>query len=53
MDRTLGFTGAESVVVKDGQRLVAFASEHSAIVMIDWDVERQEVATWESQRVDL
>ena len=53
IDRTLSFTNAESVVVKDGQRLVSFASERSTICMIDWDVERQEVATWESQYVDL
>lgn len=53
IDRTLGFTGAESVVVKDGQRLVAFASERSAICLIDWDMERQEVTTWASQHVDL
>ena len=52
-DRTLGFTGAESVVVKDGQRLVSFASERSAICLIEWDMERQEVATWQSQLVAL
>ena len=53
IDRTLGFTGAESVVVKDGQRLVSFASERSAICLIEWDMERQEVATWTSQHVAL
>jgi len=53
VDRTLSFTGAQSVVVKDGKRLVAFASERSAICMIDWDVERQDVVTWASQGVDL
>lgn len=36
-DRTLNFTEAESVLVKDGKRLLSFRAEHSAIFMIEWD----------------
>lgn len=36
-DRTLDFTRAESVVVHDGQRVLSFASERSAVVLVDWD----------------
>jgi N-carbamoylputrescine amidase len=52
LDRTLSFSKAESVVVKGGQRLVSLTSEHAAIFMLDWDLERQEVIRWESQGVD-
>lgn len=50
-DRTLNFTGAESVVVKDGQRLVSFHSERSAILAIDWDLKTQSLASREYQKV--
>ena len=52
-DRTLSFTGAESVVVKDGRRLLSFRSERSAILMVDWDLETQSLATRKHQRVYL
>jgi len=44
-DRTLSFLDAESVVVKDGRRLVSFQSPHSALVLVDWDVQTLELVT--------
>lgn len=41
MDRTLDFTRAESVVVKEGRRLYSMASESSAIFLVDWDLRKQ------------
>jgi predicted amidohydrolase len=52
-DRTLSFTGAESVVVKHGQRLLSFRSERSAVLTIDWDLKTQNLATREHQSVYL
>jgi 5-aminopentanamidase len=52
-DRTLSFTGAESVVVKDGRRILSFASERSAIFTVEWDLKTQSLATLEHQRVYL
>jgi len=52
-DRTLDFTRAESVVVKDGKRLLSFSSERSAIVVIDWNLETQNLATPVYQTVYL
>src|SRR5262245_55521011 len=51
--RTLRFTAAESLVVKDGQRLCSFASERSAIFLIAWELETQTCVTEEHRRVDL
>ncbi len=52
-DRTLDFTRAESVVVKDGKRLLSFSSERSAIVVIDWNLRTHNLATPEYQAVYL
>lgn len=52
-DRTLDFTGAESVIVKDGARLLTFRSARSAIFTIAWDLTTQTVATQAYQRTDL
>ena len=52
-DLALNFTAAESVAVKDGQRLLFFRSEHSAIFTIDWNIKTQNLATQEYQRTDL
>ncbi|HEV8714177.1 MAG TPA: carbon-nitrogen hydrolase family protein [Candidatus Binatia bacterium] len=52
-DRTLDFTAAESVIVKDGQRLLSLRSERSAIFLIDWDLQAQNLATPEPQRIYL
>jgi 5-aminopentanamidase len=52
-DRTLDFTGAESVIVKDGQQLLTFRSERSAIFTIEWDLQTQNLVTPAYQRTDL
>jgi predicted amidohydrolase len=52
-DQTLSFRAAESVVVKDGQRLLSLRSERSAIFLVDWDVKTQNLATQEYQSVYL
>jgi 5-aminopentanamidase len=52
-DQTLNFTDAESVIVKDGQRLLSFQAERSTVFTIDWDLERQNLATQQYQRIDL
>lgn len=52
-DRTLDFTKAETVVVKDGQRLLSLSSERSAIFTIEWDLQTQNLARREYQTVYL
>jgi 5-aminopentanamidase len=52
-DQTLDFTAAESVIVKDGQRLRSFRSARSAIFMIEWDLQTQTLARPEHQSVSL
>jgi N-carbamoylputrescine amidase len=52
-DQTLNFTGAKSVVVKEGQRLLSFHSQRSAILTVDWDLQTQNLATQEHQTVYL
>ncbi|MBI3604002.1 MAG: carbon-nitrogen hydrolase family protein [Nitrospirae bacterium] len=52
-DRTLNFTEAETVVVKDGQRLLSLSSERSTIFAVKWDLRTQTLASREYQRVDL
>lgn len=37
LDRPLDFTRGESVVAKDGRRLLSLSSERSTIFLIDWD----------------
>ena len=52
-DRTLDFTNAVSVVVKNGRRLVSLSSTRSTVFMIDWSLGTQDMATPTYQRVDL
>jgi 5-aminopentanamidase len=52
-DRSLSFTGAESVVVKDGRRILSFASDRSAIFTVEWDLKRQSLATLDHQTAYL
>jgi hypothetical protein len=49
----LNFSQAESVIVKDGQRILSLRAEHSAIFIIEWDLETQTLATQTYQRVNL
>jgi hypothetical protein len=41
MDQSFSFMEAESVVVKDGERLLAFRSPHSTVICVEWDVDAQ------------
>jgi 5-aminopentanamidase len=43
IDRTLDFTDAETIVAKDGVRLVTFSSPESAVVLIQWDTQSQSI----------
>jgi hypothetical protein len=52
-DHTLSFTDAESVIVKDGQRLLSFQAERSAVVTIDRHLETHYLVTQQYQRTDL
>ena len=44
-DKTLDFRQAETVVAKDGRRLLSLSSARSAIFTIEWDLETQTLAT--------
>jgi 5-aminopentanamidase len=50
-DKTLDFRQAESVVAKDGQRLLSLSSARSAVFTIEWDVKTQTLATQEYRTV--
>jgi N-carbamoylputrescine amidase len=52
-DRTLDFTGAESVIVKGGQRLLTLRSERSAMFTFEWDLQAQTLVTPAYRRTDL
>jgi len=52
-DRTLDFRQAKSVVVKDGRRLLSLSSSRSAVFAIEWDLEKQTLATMEYRTVYL
>jgi 5-aminopentanamidase len=52
-DQTLDFRQAESVVAKDGRRLLSLSSARSAIFGIEWDVNTQTLATQDYQTVYL
>ncbi len=53
IDRILRFTGAESIVAKDGQRLCTFTSERPAIFLLGWHLETQTCIMEAYQRIDL
>ena len=52
-DRTLDFRQAESVVVKNGRRLLSLSSTRSAVFVIEWDMQAQTLATKEYRTVYL
>jgi len=52
-DQTRDFTPAESVVVKNGTRLLAFHSPHSTLILVDWDLQAQELVGQRFLRLDL
>ena len=45
----MDFTKAETVVVKDGRRLLSLSSKRSTVFAIEWDLETQTLATKEYQ----
>jgi predicted amidohydrolase len=52
-DRTLDFSGAESVVIKDGRRLLSFSPQSSSILLFDWDPVIQDITSQEPQKIFL
>ena len=52
-DRTLDFRQAESVVVKDGRRLLSLSSARSAVFTIQWDIKKQTLASQDYQALYL
>jgi 5-aminopentanamidase len=52
-DKTLDFRQAESVVAKDGKRLLSLSSARSAIFAIEWDVKTQTLAKQDYQTVSF
>lgn len=52
-DRALDFTAAESVVAKDGERLLTLSSDRSTVFTIDWNLQRQHLATPRYQHIAL
>jgi predicted amidohydrolase len=52
-DRTLNFTEAQSVVVKNGQRLLSLSSEVSTIFVIDWNMQTENLVTPQFQQVPV
>lgn len=52
-DRTLDFRQAESVVAKDGRRLLSLSSARSAVFTIQWDVKKQTLASQDYQALYL
>jgi predicted amidohydrolase len=52
-DRTLDFTAAESVVIKDGERLLTLSSDRSTVFTVDWNLQRQNLATPQYQHIAL
>jgi hypothetical protein len=52
-DKTLDFRQAESVVAKDGKRLLSLSSARSAIFAIEWDVNTQTLAKQDYQTLYL
>lgn len=52
-DRTLNFTKAESVVAKDGRRLLSLRSDQAALFLIEWDLAAQTLASTKFQQINL
>lgn len=53
VDRTLDFTGAESVIVKDGHRLLSLQAKQSTIFLIEWNQQTHTLASRKYTRVTL
>ncbi|MGE3541868.1 MAG: carbon-nitrogen hydrolase family protein [Candidatus Tectimicrobiota bacterium] len=48
-DDTLSFLDAESVIIKNGERLLALQAPVSTLLLVDWDLQTQMVLHQESQ----
>jgi hypothetical protein len=48
-DDTRSFLDAESVVIKDGERLMAFYAPDSALLLVEWDLQAQTLVRQVSQ----
>lgn len=53
VDPSLNFTEAESVVVKDGRRLLSIQSRRSCVVTIEWNLQTQNLATLQYHKTEL
>lgn len=53
MDRKLNFTGAESVIAREGRRRLSFAPDRSAMMIVQWDLEAQDFASPEHVQIEL
>jgi predicted amidohydrolase len=52
-DRTLNFTQAESVVAKDGKRLLSLRSARAALFIISWNLETNSLTSKRFQQIAL
>jgi len=52
-EETLSFLEAESLVVKNGQRMISHRSERSVVLTFDWDLATMDLLSPEYQRDDL
>jgi predicted amidohydrolase len=52
-DRTLNFTTAESVVAKEGRKLLSLQSDQAALFLIEWDLATQTLASTRYQQINL
>lgn len=48
-DDTLSFLDAESVVIKNGERLMTFHAPDSTLLLVDWDLRTQTLGRQVSQ----
>ncbi|MDK2847335.1 MAG: 5-aminopentanamidase [Desulfuromonadales bacterium] len=53
VDLTLDFTAAESVVAKDGRRLLTFSAPTSTAVIVDWDLAGETLAKTSCRKVAI
>jgi predicted amidohydrolase len=52
-DRTLNFTHAESVIAKNGRRLLSLQSDRAALFIVDWDLASHTLASTRFRRINL
>ncbi|MBA3613304.1 MAG: hypothetical protein H0W49_10435 [Nitrospirales bacterium] len=52
-DWTRNFTSAESVVAKDGKRLLTLSSDRSTVFILDWNLKYYKLATPHYQDIPL